>query len=477
MNGAYHSLVNVLSARGIDWLQQQITDIDDPQGLDPDALTAMAEVGQVAAVLTGLRGRPSSLQIVASWCLTAPLIRDAAARVLAGDTDRPWPELVLAGRTICHDDPRWQLACQHLSEAMDQPLYLRLALGDATDLPQMAEQALTAPLPADPDPDYCRFYADLLMRFYEFGAIQPRLQHAANVGQMLQSCQRLAQMAVERACTLSLARMIFCIGLVDPGHDVAPLLAHLMNAQRPDGSFAAALQDDGDAPDLHIAIGATLWSCAALHLANLGGWRGQPQPRIVAPDLHQIRRLAVAGIVDRLHMPITTAPPGLRLRAAVSLTRATGQNWLSRINDLPSRISAPEQARLGVIAFPDGVTAWALRRAVTLTPPVGEMSREQAWLHGRAVRLPSRMSRQLLDRWRAAAARDDRAGAFDCARAAVGCADAPDDAAIRAQTRRMMDESLHICGTTTDLAVALDHLDRLTVLADLFGDRRVPADA
>lgn len=461
MDGSWDQLMRLLSNRGLEWLRQRIMALPDPCPLDHPDIGALALVGQIAPVLSGLRGRISPIEVIVLRRLTPDLVRQGALRVLDGARDDALVRLTLAGGLVAQTDPLWQLACEALADDPALPLPHRLALSDDPVLLAQAEAVVTMP-PASITPDHVAQVAQLLMQLYHHGARRPRLSHPRAYTLIFDHLRMLATWAQGAGCTGSVARIAFCLRLLDDDHPVADMLSDLIQVQRPDGSFpvrlgfATADQTFADAvqPTVHVAM--------ALHMAAWKRWRG-PAPVWLQPHPVQATARQLADRIAAMDIPKAQA-----LHAATSLTRATGENWFARLS--PARHAVPDDlTRLGRICFRDAVAARHLRAWLGLTRhgdrPSGLDGPEAAWLTGRIVAIATPLPDAVMRLWDRAALAGDVAAFTDCARIAQHHADGPASPAVRAMTRRLCVEAL-----TQDapLPRMLVSLDRLTLLSRLF---------
>ncbi len=461
MDGSLDQLMRLLSNRGLEWLRQRIMALPDPCPVDHPDIGALALVGQVAPVLSGLRGRISPIEVIVLRRLTPELVRQGALRVLDGARDDAMVRLTLAGGLVAQTDPLWQLACEALADDLSLPLPHRLALCDDPTLLEQAEAVLTTP-PTLITTDHVAAVAQLLMQLYHHGARRPRLSHPCAYTRIFDHLRVLASWAQGARCAESVAQIAFCLRLLDDDHPVADMISDLIQVQRPDGSFPVRLgfgtadQAFADAvqPTVHVAM--------ALHMAAWKRWRGaapvwlQPQPV----------QTAARQLADRI--AAMDIPDALALHAATSLTCATRENWFPRL--APPRHASPvDLALLGRVCFRDPISARHLRGWLGLTRqgarPAGLEGPEAGWLAGRAVAIATPLPEALIRMWDRAASAGDVALFTNCARMGQHHTDGPASPAIRAMTRRLCVEAL-----TQDpsLPQMLDSLDRLTLLSRLF---------
>lgn len=270
---AYKQLLTLINARSQQWLRQRIelwpllTAPDDPH------LADLAEITVAAHICSGLRGTPAPLQTFVRSRFTPEFTRDfidsLPARSRTGNR---------SGLGLLRLLPQADTARITLS---DMPLAERLALSGPSDagLLAEAEAVLRSPIPeerlTEQDIDA---HAHLLSLCYRFGAERPRFANARTYGDAFANCLRFADWAVRKGKLTSLAQMCYCLCLIDPDHDVAPLLADLIASQRPDGSFPARI-GFGTADQDGAALRPTLAALVALHMAVHRRWHN-PRPSL-----------------------------------------------------------------------------------------------------------------------------------------------------------------------------------------------------
>ena len=461
MDGSLDQLMRLLSNRGLEWLRQRIMALPDPCPVDHPDIGALALVGQVAPVLSGLRGRISPIEVIVLRRLTPDLIRQGALRVLDGARDDAMVRLMLAGGLVAQTDPLWQLACEALADDPALPLPHRLALCDDPALLEQAEGVLTRP-PALITPDHVAQVAQLLMQLYHHGARRPRLSHPRAYTLIFDHLRMLADWAQGAGCTGSVARIAFCLRLLDNDHPVADMMSDLIQVQRPDGSFPVRLGFGTADQAFADAVQPTVQVAMALHMAAWKRWRG-PAPVWLQP--HPVQT-AARLLADRIAAMDISAD--MALSVATSLSRATGENWFARL--APPRHAAPDDlARLGRVCFRDPFSARHLRGWLGLTRqgarPTCVDDQEAAWLAGRTVAIATPLPDALVRMWDRAAVAGDVVSFIDCARVAQHHMDGPATPAIRAMTR-------HLCVAAltqdTSLPQMLESLYRLTLLSRLF---------
>lgn len=467
MDGSLDQLMRLLSNRGLEWLRQKIMDLPDPCPVDHPNLGPLALSAGCAPVLSGLRGRISPLEVIVQRRFKPPLLRQAAQRVLEGDRSREMLDLVLAGGLVARTDPVWQLACDTLAEDADLPLEVRLMLSDDPNLVVQAEVLLTTPPPAwMMTPCHVRRVATLVAVLYRHGAARPKLSNARQFSAIFDHLKALAVWAQAAGCTPSVARIAFCLRLVDPDHDIADLVADLIQVQRPDGSFSPRLGFSTCDQGFGEGAESTLLVVMALHVAAYRCWRG-PAPVWLKPQpLHS----ATAEIAATLAATAGDGP--VDLHAAASLARATGRDWLRRVAHPLSPVAPAQLKSLARISFRDASLARRLRALLGLSPDRGGRQDsiaevEMAWLRGSPVSLKGPMPAPLLALWQRAAAADDQGLFRALARIALHHQTDLPPPAVRQMARRMASAALADCAAGADAAVLLEHLDDAILLTQL----------
>nr|WP_111298688.1 hypothetical protein [Paracoccus saliphilus] len=467
MDGSLEQLMRLLSNRGLEWLRQKIMDLPDPCPVDHPGLGPLAMAAGCAPVLGGLRGRISPLEVIVLRRFRPLLLRQAAQRVVDGDRRPAILDLVVAGGLVARTDPVWQLACDTLAEDAEVPLELRLTLSDDPGLVSQAEALLTTPPSAWMfTPCHVRRVATLVAALYRHGAARPRLSSARQFSAIFDHLKALAVWAQAAGCTLSVARIAFCLRLVDPDHDIADLVADLIQVQRPDGSFPPRLGFSTCDQTFADGVEATLLVVMALHLATYRRWRG-PTPVWLRPQpLHA----ATAEIAAALEASAGDTP--LDLHMAASLTRATGRDWLLRLGPTPLPVDAAMMQCLARISFRDPSVARRLRAHLGLSSERNGTQDsvaavEMVWLRGGPVCLKGPMPAPLMTLWQRAAAADDRVTFRAMARIALHHQSDLPPQAIRQMARRMASTALADCTAGINARKLLEHLDDLILLTQL----------
>ncbi|WP_207100619.1 hypothetical protein [Paracoccus shandongensis] len=267
---AYKQLLTLINARSQQWLRNRIELWPLLSAPGDPHLADLAEITVAAHICSGLRGSPAPLQTFIRSRFTPEFTRD----FLDSQPGRGSG----SGAAFLRLLPQAELARVHLPEAS---LIERLALSGPSDagLLAEAEAALRSPIPderlAEEDIDH---YAHLLMLCYRFGAERARFANARTYGDAFANCLRFAAWAERKGRLTPLAQMCYCLCLIDPDHDVAPLLADLIASQRPDGSFPARI-GFGTADQDQTAMRPTLAALVALHMAVHRRWH-HPRPSL-----------------------------------------------------------------------------------------------------------------------------------------------------------------------------------------------------
>lgn len=270
---AYKQLLTLINARSQQWLRNRIESLPLLSAPGDPHLADLAEITVAAHICTGLRGSPAPLQTFVRSRFTPEFTRD-----FVDGLSRQPGRATGSGAAFLRLLPQADLARMGLAGSS---LVERLALSGPSDrgLLAEAEAALRSPIPeerlTEQDVDS---HAHLLMLCYRFGAERPRFADARTYGDAFANCLRYAAWAERKGKLTALAQMCFCLCLIDPDHDVAPLLGDLIASQRPDGSFPARI-GFGTADQDHAALRPTLAALVALHMAVHRRWH-TPRPSL-----------------------------------------------------------------------------------------------------------------------------------------------------------------------------------------------------
>lgn len=372
LDATYDQLMRLLSARGLEWIRQRVTDLPDPLDLDHHAVAALALAGRLAPVLSGLRGHPSPLEEIVRRRLAAPLAIAGATASLDGDPRPHLAGLVLAGRSVAAGHAVWQLALAGLAEDEATAPADRLAAGCRLDgaLRDRAEAIITRPLPGEAvTRGQIDEFARLLMQLYEFGAARPHFSRPHVYGEAFGKLLHLADWARRKGAIAAMAQIAFCLRLIDPDHDIADLVAEIIAHQRPDGSFPAEAGHSTRDQDLDSGIHPTLMALLALNIATWRRWRGPvPAREEAGRPLGASRDLFAAVMAPQFEAWANNGPASLRLRLAAAMCRATSENWFLRYG--LGRL-APSRAQLLDLSrglFGDAYAARHARTTLDLAP-------------------------------------------------------------------------------------------------------------
>lgn len=266
-NPAYMQLLNLIMARSQQWLRHQVDQMPEQPRPDDPAFHSLAEIAHVASVCSGLRGTEAPLATFVRSRVTAGFLTDLAQDCRVGPATALFQFLPV--QTIDANRPG------------DISLIDRLAIVGPSD-PQIlaeAEAYLCRPVPAAwISDDIVEAYAYVLALSYRFGAERPRFAKVRSYGTAFSTCLKLAEWAQQERRLLPLAQMCFCLRLIDPDHDLAPMLSDIIASQRPDGSFPDRI-GYGTTEQDSAALRPTLATLTALHMAVHGRWRS-PVPTV-----------------------------------------------------------------------------------------------------------------------------------------------------------------------------------------------------
>lgn len=269
-DSAYEQLLNLIAARGQQWLRTQIGLMAN----DPASCEGLAEIAIAAHICTGLRGTETPLRT-----FLRSRISDDDFDILLGRFQKDKLNFANSRHAACLV-ASGDFSPPMLASGISLPA-VRSPVTDKPDalVPDQAEAFLRQPVPDDRlDEGMIETYAWVLAITYRFGAERPRFASARSYGDAFANCLRLADWAQRKGKLLPLVQMIFCLCLIDPDHDVREMLADVISSQRPDGSFPARIgfgtADQGDE-----ALRPTLATVVALHMAIHRRWR-TPRPSL-----------------------------------------------------------------------------------------------------------------------------------------------------------------------------------------------------
>lgn len=258
---AYNQLLTLIASRSQQWLRNQIEAL--PMLADPDdpAIGDLAEIIAAANICGTLRGAATPLQAFVKTRFTPQFIKNFMAAFRSGSLNGECRGASLV--QFLPPDDRMQAAW-----LSGQGLADRLSLSDLSDPDLLAEveAMLRQPVPAERLSDgIIDGYARVLSLSYRYGAERPRFPDVRTYGNAFANCLRFADWAQRKGRLVPLAQMSFCLRLIDPDHDVMPMLSDVIASQRPDGSFPHRL-GYGVADQDRTALQPTLAVLAALHM-------------------------------------------------------------------------------------------------------------------------------------------------------------------------------------------------------------------
>lgn len=271
---AYKQLLTLIAARSQQWLRQRI-ELLPQDALSDTQISDLAEIAVAAHICTGLRGSEAPLQTFISSRFTPQFTDLFLARFQSCKTDHGFRGTALLR---CLPPALW---CDRISDLDRLDLSDRLALTDMPHAGLMAEveAVLCRPVPEERlDDRVVESHAQLLALCYRFGAERPHFASPRTYGDAFANCLRFADWAQRKGRLLPLVQAIYGLCLIDPDHDVSPLLADVIASQRPDGSFPARI-GFGTADQDGAALRPTLAAVVALHMAIHRRWRA-PRPNL-----------------------------------------------------------------------------------------------------------------------------------------------------------------------------------------------------
>ena len=289
LDASYRQLMQLLCSRGFDWFRRRIEALPDPVPPDAPDLAALALAGRFAPVCSGLRGSPAPLEAFVRLRLTPDLVGSCIGLVERGMRDPAPVQTLMAAQGLGIGEaaqiPRLHRALAGIAgdRALDLPTRLALGTRPGPALLDQAESLLRSPMTGQmmEDARIDRF-ARILMQLYGYGALRPRFGDARAYGEIFLNCLRIADWAESRRRLTPLAQMVFALCLIDPDHDVQPMLAEIIASQRPDGSFPTRIGFGTGDQDLAQAALPTIMTLAALHMAIHRRWRQPPHDRLAA---------------------------------------------------------------------------------------------------------------------------------------------------------------------------------------------------
>lgn len=270
---AYKQLLTLIAARSQQWLRHRIGFL--PQdAMRETQIDDLAEIAVAAHICTGLRGSEAPLHVFIRSRFTPDFIALFLNRIQNDKLDQaPRGSALLQ---CLPPDLRSRIGL-----AGDLPLPIRLALSDAPDarLCAEAETLLCRPIPEEClDDQLIEDFVAVLALCYRFGARRPHFASPRTYGEAFAACLRFADWAQRKGRLLPLVQAIQGLCLIDPDHDVMPLLSDVIASQRPDGSFPMRI-GFGNADQDGAALRPTLATVIALHMAIHRRWHA-PRPPV-----------------------------------------------------------------------------------------------------------------------------------------------------------------------------------------------------
>ena len=463
MHQTVEQLAHTVSARGLEWLRQKIMDLPETCGPDHPDLLALATAARVGPVLSGLRGRPSPLEVIVRRRVTPDMIRQAARHCVEGGRDPAALQMFLAGIFLTPQDPLWQLAGRTLAQDKGVPLSKRLALDVDHRLHGVAERALTRPVDQLTS-EQVMAYGRLLVQVFDFGRTRPRLADKRSITRMYTILTQMEEWALANRCTCSVALTTFCLQLVDPDHDATDAVVELMQFQRGDGSFPHRLGFSTDPQDLATGIMPTLVAILAIQGAIYRRWRGRVAGPVQARPFHAAARTLADGALRRLSDGAPT------LEQAVILGRATGRDQIAALGVSHWVLSPAQSVRLAALCFRDPISARHVRSRIRLNDVPGLNDVGQAelnWLQGRPIIISDPLPPALLALWGRAAIANDDATFMHCTRLASHFHMRPLPRAIHAMSNRLASSAI-ADSDDAPLGRVMTHIHHLTLMAQIF---------
>lgn len=486
LDASYDRLLTMLANRGVEWLRQHVEALPDPLPWEHPAVPHLSTAAWIGEILSGLRGRISPLQVIVARRLSPAILTQATRQVaeLGGAAPPEAIQSLFAAQALAADDPRYHLARQILISDAQCDLAERLAIEDqpADDLIREAEAFVATPMPQQAVTQaYLDQFALILMRLYGFGARRPRFSHPRVFGQIHANCLSHAEWAQKTRSLTATVQMAFCLLLIDPDHDISPMLAEVIPYQRPDGSFPPRSAYSTESQALHDGAWATLMTVAALHMATYRRWNASGTRAPCCP-MRRCRDMASDLLVQRATPEgLADLPDAARLDVAASLSVATGEDWFTRTG-LAGLAPRPDDIlRVAPALFGSFTAARHARAALALSEVwsypalAGAMGAPDAmgqslnWLRGTAVTLDRAPDAAAMQAWDEAARRQDDVQFKDFCTRALTCLPATPTPAMRAQACRMMLRDLAVIEDAgEELVDQVRRLGRMNLLVSVF---------
>ncbi|WP_378943278.1 hypothetical protein [Paracoccus sp. R86501] len=463
MHQTVEQLAQMVSARGMDWLQRKILALPEACVPDHPDMPGLATAARVAPILSGFRGRISPLEVIVKRRVSSDMVRQAAQRCLDGARDYPTLQLFQAGNFMTPHDPLWQLACQALADDGGIPLACRLGADRKDRLESVAELALTRPY-RNLTSDQVTAYAQIVAQIYELGMGRPRLSDKRSITKIYDTLRQMADWGMQERCTTSVAWTAFCLRLIDPDHDITEAAAELMQHQRSDGSFPARLVNDDQPQEFTDAAFPTLLAILALHSALYRRWRGPiPGPAHGRP-LHTAAKSAAEDVIQQLGQDHPT------LEQAVVLGRATGRDWIGRLGASHWILTPCQSSRIASLCFRDPISARHVRNRISLhdVPDLNDVGQaEVSWLQGKPVVISTPLPEALMAMWSRAAAADDVEAFMYFTRLAAHFHGRPLPRVIHRMSHRIANAAMNPAADAP-LEQKIAHIQRLNLMAQIF---------
>ena len=281
----YDQMMHILSARGLEWVRRHVDALPDPLPAGHDAVAPLSQAARLAPVCSGLRGSVSPLEIFVRRRLDDRLVAEVCDLIRRKGAEPEICDTLAAAQGLGLGGGALYRAIRDFCDRDDLDLAAQLALQTrpAPPLLTAAEEWLCRPLSAAAlTADRADLFGRLVMQIYGFGAQRPKLSTARAYGEIFENCLRIADWALRRKDLTVLARIIYCICLIDPDHDVGPWLSDIVASQRPDGSFPDRTGFGTQDQDFAVAGRSTIAAVAALHMVRYRRWHKPPPDRMAA---------------------------------------------------------------------------------------------------------------------------------------------------------------------------------------------------
>jgi hypothetical protein len=202
----------------------------------------------------------------------------------------------------------------------------------------------------------------------------------------------------------------------------------------------------------------------ALHIAIHHRWRKPAAlPAYDNPYGNAVKPCAKAVVASLDKKPLT-------LEHAAILGRATGRDWISRIDATWSMVSIAQSEKLAQICFRDPISARHIRSKIglpDLPASLGLFRVEADWLRGKPVLIKDTLPHALIALWVKAAKAQDNASFMRCVRVALQFQPCGVPNQIKTAARRIAAQAILDC-ESPDLEIAMQSLLTLMLLDQLF---------